>query len=931
MVSPVAPSLADRQASMTQPSNTAQETQAPRRPSDELDVVRAELRRTQEALRATQDLLRAAVEGNPSAVFVKDPDGRYLFINSAAAHRIGKAPAEVVGKQDDDLLPAEVAQRMRAADQRVLTTGEPEVYEETLVATGAPRTYLTTKSPYRDQAGVTRGILGISRDITERKQAHEALQRGRQYLRAVIENTPECIKLITPDGTLVDINAAGLAFLEADTPGQVLGRPFHQLIAPEYRDAYRALNERACRGEKGRLLFEMVGLKGTRRWMETHAAPLRNPFDGRLLQLGVSQDVTERKRAQDAILVSEQRFRALVENSWDMLTLLAEDGTILYTSPASLKNIGYTEDEMAGRKGLDFVHPEDRPGITHMLRQLVRAPGATVRAQMRVRHKDGSWRWKDASAANQLREPNIRAIVVNYRDITECRLAEQARSRLVAILEATTDFVAMADPDGHLLYLNRAARQLLGVADDENLEGLALWDFFAPPTVEHLRGQAIPAALRDGAWSGETALRTRGGEDVPVSQLLLAHRSADGQLEFLSTMARDVRERRRFDQQLRQGQKMEAVGRLAGGVAHDFNNLLTIINGYSEFLLGRLPPGDPTRDAVREIHKAGGRAATLTRQLLAFSRRQILAPVVLDLNAIVAGLDKVLRSLIGEDIDFHTVLAPDLGRVKADPGQVEQVLVALTLNARDAMPRGGSLVLETRNADLDEAFIRSHPDVRPGAYALLLVRDTGCGIDAETRAHIFEPFFTTKEVGKGSGLGLAMVYGTVTQSGGHIEVQSEPGRGTTFAIYLPRLPELAPAIESGLGVRHLPRGRETVLLVEDEDGVRMLARLVLQTNGYTVLEARNGREALALAEGYARPIHLLLSDVVMPQTSGREVADRLQATRPALRVLYISGYADDAIVHHGVLDPGLAFLQKPFTPAALARKVREVLDAPSAT
>jgi PAS domain S-box-containing protein len=778
---------------------------------DELERTRAELRRTQEALRATQDLLHAAVEGNPSAVFIKDPQGRYLLANSAGARVVGKTVQEIIGREDTAVLPAEVAERMRASDRRVLATGEPEVCEETFSIGGARRTFLTTKTLYRDSAGHTLGVIGMSRDITERKEATESLRRGQQFLRAVIDNTPECIKLVAPDGTLVDINPAGLAMLDAEAPGEVLGQSVYALITPEYREAYRALHERVCRGEKGQLVFEIVGLKGTRRWMETYAAPLRNPSDGRLLQLGLSHDITERKRAEEAVRASERRFRALVENSWDLLTLLAPDGTIIYISPASLKQRSYTEEELIGQNGLDFIHPEDQARIAGLLKQVVSEPGAVVSAELRALGKDGTWRWTEASARNMLHEPGIGAIVVNYRDITERKLAEEARTRAEA--------------------------------------------------------------------------------------------------------------------HLRQAQKMEAIGRLAGGVAHDFNNLLTIINGYSEFLLGRLPAGDPARDAAREIHKAGGRAATLTRQLLAFSRRQILAPVVLDLNAILTGMEKVLRSLIGEDIEFRTCLAADLGRVKADAGQMEQVLVALALNARDAMPKGGELTIETRNAELDEVHVQAHPEARPGSYALLLVRDTGVGMDAETRAHLFEPFFTTKEFGKGSGMGLAMVYGTVSQSGGHIEVQSEPGHGTTFAIYLPRLPELAPAPESGSGLRRLPQGHETVLLVEDEDGVRMLARLVLQTNGYTVLEARNGRDALTVAERHAGPIHLLVSDVVMPQMSGREVADRLRAVRPGLRVLYISGYADDAIVHHGVLEPGLAFLQKPFSPAVLVRKVREVLDA----
>jgi len=385
------------------------------------------------------------------------------------------------------------------------------------------------------------------------------------------------------------------------------------------------------------------------------------------------------------------------------------------------------------------------------------------------------------------------------------------------------------------------------------------------------------------------------------------------------------RELSRTQDQLVQAQKMEAVGRLAGGVAHDFNNLLTVIRGRGQMLLQRLAPDDRLRRHVELIDHTAERAAGLTKQLLAFSRKQVLQPSVLDLNAIAAGTEKMLRRLIGEDIDLVTVLDPTLGRVKADPSQVEQVILNLVVNARDAMPQGGRLTIETQKVELDEAYARWHPGVRPGRYVMLAVSDTGVGMDAETQARLFEPFFTTKGPGKGTGLGLATVYGIVKQSGGNIFVYSEAGRGATFKVYLPRVDEPAEAIEPGPLPGVTPRGSETVLLVEDEEGLRDLAREVLEGQGYTVLEARHPGEALLMSERHEGPIHLMLTDVVMPGMSGRALADRLVPTRPPMKVLYMSGYTDDAIVHHGVLEQGVAFVEKPFTPA---RKVREVLDTP---
>ena len=494
---------------------------------------------------------------------------------------------------------------------------------------------------------------------------------------------------------------------------------------------------------------------------------------------------------------------------------------------------------------------------------------------------------------------------------------------------ATGHAVITTTLDGVITDWNAGAAALFGYPRSEAV-GLHLRRL--TPDDRAAEHQEIMATVTRGETIAkpDTALLHHSGRHLEISLTGSALRDMTGTVRGAILVAHDLAEQKRLQQQYRMAQKMEVFGQLAGGVAHDFNNLLTVILGYSEILMTRQGPSDPTRELLSEIHKAGQRAETLTRQLLAFSRKQVVEPKVLDLNAIVSDTEKMLRRLIGEDIVMTTIFAPTLKPVKVDPGQMQQVVLNLAVNARDAMPKGGRLTIETDNVRLDEAYAQSHPHVRAGDYVMLALSDTGIGMSAAVKARLFEPLFTTKSMGKGTGLGLATVKSIVKQCGGHIEVYSEVGLGSTFKVYLPQVHDPLSTPQSRSGLNAIPRGTETVLLVEDENSVRALARRVLEICGYTVLEAINGEEASRVAEGYTGPIDLLVSDVVMPYLGGRQLADRLLALRPQLKILFLSGYTNDAVVRHGVLEADFPFLQKPFTTSALAQKVRDVLNLPAA-
>jgi PAS domain S-box-containing protein len=627
---------------------------------------------------------------------------------------------------------------------------------------------------------------------------------------------------------------------------------------------------------------------------------------------------------------SEEAHRLLFDASPVPLFVFdVESLHALAVNEAALLLYGYTHEEFIGLRVSDLA----LDGQDSARARLAAWGDAEAAGTSQYRRKDGS-KFVAEYTTRALVFGGRRARIAVVKDITDRHEAERTRAILAAIVQSSNDAIISKRLDGTITSWNPAAERLFGHTAEEAL-GKPIVLVVPLDRRDEERSIIDRVSAGERIRQYETVRLRRDGSMVEVAISVSPILDADRNVVGASKTARDLTAQRRSDEalrlteeQLRQAQKMEAVGRLAGGVAHDFNNVLSVILSYGEMLLSDMKQGEPMRADIEEIHKAGKRATDLTRQLLMFSRQQVLAPKVLDLNDLLASMDKMLQRILGADVDLVSLPTQPLGRVRADRSNLEQVIMNLVVNARDAMPRGGKLTMETDNVVLDDAYAQAHLGVKPGPHVMLAVSDTGTGIDKVTLARIFEPFFTTKESGKGTGLGLSTVFGVVQQSGGSVWVYSEVGKGTTFKVYLPRV-DAAVEIAGETVPPTTLRGSETILLVEDDDQVRIVARGILQRAGYHVIDARNAGEALLHSEKHPGTIHLLLSDVVMPQVSGPELAKRLASARPDMKVLCMSGYTDDSIVRHGVLEAHIAYIQKPITPETLTTRVREVLDGGS--
>jgi len=879
---------------------------------------------SQELIQANSEL-RALFKAIPDLMFRLDGDGTILAYEAGDMAHFYMQPERLVGRRIQDVPPPSLGDKFRKAIEQVRDTKSIVSIEYWMRIQNRDRCYEARHLPLLEDQ-----IIAIIRDVTEQKRAQEGLRESEGRLRLAWETSPDAFSISRlRDGIYVDVNK-GYSDLTGYSREEVLGAS--ALDIPIWCDpaAREPLVSGLMQTGHVRNLKTQFRLKNGEIRPVLISAGLMTLL-GEPHLLAITKDITELHRAQEALALSEEKYRALFENAGDAILMVGLDGDeagrIVSANRVAAAMHGYGLDELLGLGIADLDALEEIPHLPQRIDSVIN--GQWIKDEILHRRKDGT-SFPVEVTAGPLRVKEHTYLLAIYRDISERKKAEEklraSELKYRNILETIADGYHEIDLAGNLTLVNDSLCEIIGyhreellrmnyrqLMDEENLNRT-----FAIYGEVFRTGVSIPEC--------NIEIRRKDGTMRYVSVSISPMKESTGRSAGFRGILRDVTERRHLEEQLRQAAKMEAIGRMAGGIAHDFNNLLTAIMGYSTILSGQLREEGIDTGKLQQIHRSAERAAELTRQLLAFSRRQLLEMKVVNPNDLIRDMASMLRRLIGEDIELLAVLDPEAGNVKADPAQLGQIIMNLSVNARDAMPKGGKLTLETTNAFLDEAYARTHAEVTTGRYVMLSVSDTGFGMDSQTCSRAFDPFFTTKEKGVGTGLGLSTVYGIVKQHEGHIKIYSEVGTGTTFKIYLPLAHEPLPAAPVQTEIERTPTGTETIMLVEDEDAVRLLAVEALEMLGYQVLSACSPAEALAIGSEHRGQIHLLLSDVVLPQMDGRSLYEIMRQQRAEMKALFVSGYTENFIVHHGMLDPGVSFLPKPFSVDGLARRVRQVLD-----
>jgi two-component system, cell cycle sensor histidine kinase and response regulator CckA len=889
---------------------------------------------TEAELFNSRQMLQTVLDTIPQRVFWKDLNSVFLGCNKPLAEDCGySSVSQLIGKTDHETTAAPQADRYRADDREVMETDRPKLnFEEPQKkADGSTGWLRTNKVPLHDKNGRVIGVLGTYEDITERKQAEEILRESEQRFRSLLDNAPDAVFVQTRK-RIVYVNRAMLQLLRAERPEQLLGQPVLNVVAPEWQKlvAERMQQVNTEDGPVPAIEEEYLRLDKTRVEVEVTAVPA--VFHGDRGALVFVRDITERKRSAETILYERELLRTLLDLLPDSVYIKDLDSRFLMANKTLAKRFGRENpSELLGLSDKNFF-PAEQAAV-------LRAEEEKVIAGEILNEKEETFVLPDGQKHTLLvtkvpfrdKQGQICGLVGTGRDITERKRAAEMivyeRQLLRTLLDLLPDGVYIKDLNSCFLMANQTLAQRFGKDNPSRLLGFSDKDFFPPEIAAVFRADEEKVFAGQTVSEKEETVVFPNGQERKLLTTKVPFRNSEGQICGMVGIGRDITERKQLEEQLRQSQKMEAFGQLAGGVAHDFNNLLTVILGHIALLQLQESLNPEQVAGLTEITRAAERAANLTRQLLTFSRRQLFQPKPIDLNEVVASTSKMLQRLIGEHIGLETHFTPGGAPVMADRIMMEQVLINFAVNSRDAMPKGGRLVIQTAAVSIGEAEAQANPKSRPGAFIRLRVTDTGCGIALKEMERLFEPFFTTKEVGKGTGLGLATVFGIVAQHHGWIEVESKVNAGATFCVFLPRRSESQKSQTEFTRAPEVPGGNETILLVEDEAPVRSLARTLLERKGYHVIEADSGLSALEVWQERRDEIDLLFTDMVMPEgISGRELAARLIAEKPGLKVIYASGYTDDMLGENSPLRNNPNFLEKPFNSHKLLKQVRDCLD-----
>ena len=899
----------------------------------------------------TKENLSITLNSIGDGVITTDIQGRVTRMNPVAEALTGWKLEQAANRPLEEvfhIFNAQSGQRAENPVQKVLSTGIVvglANHTKLISWQGEEYQIADSGSPIKDTDGNTLGVILVFRDVTAEYQMQSSLEESEHRFRSIVEGAPDPI-FIQTDQKFAYLNPAACRLFGIPSAQELIGTPVMNRFHPHFHSAVRERIRRLNEGQESvHELMEQKYLRvdGSEVWVETSGEPI--VYEGKRGALVFARDISQRMETEKALRKSEEKFRNLFETMTQGVVYQDVEGKIVSANPAAERILGLSLDQMQGRTSMDprwQAVNEDKaelPGERHPAMLALRTGRPVnnfVQGIFNPRINDYVWILVNSIPQFSEGTNKVAQVYSTFLDITERKNAEEAlrqsEARYRELFNSIRDAILVSDRDRNIVDCNPAFTELFGYTLDE-IKGKKTFEIYEDMSQYEDMGRKL-RKNNTPKFIYTVRYKKKSGQVFSGETNVFYLKNSKNQVAGFIGLIRDISEREkaeaekdRLEMQLRQAQKMEAIGRLAGGVAHDFNNLLTTITGNAEIGLMDVEKGQELYDFLQEIKEAGERAGNLTRQLLAFSRRQIMQPEILDLNDLILDLEKMLRRLIGEDISLETHLPPGLGFVEVDPGQMEQVIMNLAVNARDAMPGGGKLTIETANVDLDESYAHGHGHlITPGPYIMLAVSDSGTGMSPQMLAQVFDPFFTTKEKGKGTGLGLSTVYGIVKQSKGNIWVYSEPGKGTTFKIYLPKTEKDQPSQDHKPDFKPILQGHETVLVVEDDPSVRKIAVKNLILFGYTVYSAASGDEALSFCREHKGDIDVLLTDVIMPDLSGKDLVQALQQLGLRMQVVFMSGYTDNAIVHHGVLDPGICFLQKPFTPESLARKIREALD-----